>query len=213
MTAGGALRHGAERRGSSGYHPLLPWPVRRGEDSQVPTSGASGHGRARHACAATPGWAACWLALALAACGPLRYVSGVSGDASDAVEEARQAKAETLAPYWWTRAVEYLARARHEAAEADWQAANRFGRLAREAAETAVKEAAAAASDPSRRLLIEPAVAPAKDGEPAQERPAPAKERSPAAPAKDSSLTPARRGGARLAAYADGARAVGAGGR
>lgn len=115
-------------------------------------------------------WAAL-LGLALG-CGPMRYVRGVSGDADDAVEEARRANAETLAPYWWTRATAYLARARHEAAEADWQAATRFGRLAEEAARTAVVEAGKAKDDPSLRPLDEPPVAP------------------PVAPAKESSLSP-----------------------
>lgn len=96
-------------------------------------------------------------------CGPLSYVRGVSGDADDAVEEARRAEAEKLAPYWWTRATAYLARARHEAADADWQAANRFGRLAEEAARKAVEEAAKAKADPSLRPLEEPVVAPAKE--------------------------------------------------
>lgn len=107
----------------------------------------------------------------------MRYVRGVSGDADDAVEEARRANAETLAPYWWTRATAYLARARHEAADADWQAANRFGRLAEEAARKAVEEAGKAKADPSLRPLEEPPVAPPV---------APA-----VAPAKESSLSPA----------------------
>jgi hypothetical protein len=125
---------------------------------------------------------------ASAACGPIRYVSQVTSDASSAVEEARAAKAETLAPYWWTRAVEYLQRARIEAAHADWQAANRFGRLASDAATTAANEAAAAATDPSRRPLIEPAAAPAKSANDDDEEAAPAKPASkPAAPAKPAS--------------------------
>lgn len=127
-------------------------------------------------------FAAALLIAALAVgCGPLRYVSGVTGGASSAVDEARAAKAEELAPYWWTRAVEYLARARHEAAAADWQAANRFGRLAREAAETAVTEANAAAADPDRRPLPQPdeQVAPAKDAR--DEKLAPAREPAPKA--------------------------------
>ena len=125
------------------------------------------------------------LALATAAtgCGPIRYVSGVTGDASAAVDEAREAKAESLAPYWFTRAVEYLQRARYEAAEADWQAANRFGRLALTAAETAITEAAAAAADPDRRPLVDPTLGPTA---PAKDQLAPAKEAAPAAaPAKD----------------------------
>lgn len=117
------------------------------------------------------------LGLGLAAgCGPIRYVGNVTSDASSAVDEAREAKAEELAPYWWTRAVAYLQRARYEAAEADWQAANRFGALAKAAADTAVTEAAAASKDPSRRPLPPPSqdkVAPAKD---AADGVAPAKE-------------------------------------
>jgi Domain of unknown function (DUF4398) len=104
--------------------------------------------------------AALWLN---SGCGPIRYVSGVTGDAAAAVEEARQAGADSLAPYWWTLAVEYLTRARIEAADSDWQAANRFGRLAEQAATTAVSEAAAAAADPGRRPRTAPAVAPAKE--------------------------------------------------
>lgn len=119
------------------------------------------------------------LGAALTGCGPIRYVGGVTSDASSAVDDAREAKAEELAPYWWTRAVEYLQRARYEAAEADWQAANRFGRLAKQAADTAISEAAAAAKDPARRPLPPPSketVAPAKEsGEPGG-RVAPAKE-------------------------------------
>lgn len=104
------------------------------------------------------------LAIGLAlGCGPLSYIRGVTGGADDAVEEARRADAEKLAPYWWTRATAYLARARHEAADADWQAANRFGRLAEEAARKAVEEAAKAKADPSLRPLEEPEVAPAKE--------------------------------------------------
>ena len=120
------------------------------------------------------------LGAALTGCGPIRYVGGVTSDASSAVDDAREAKAEELAPYWWTRAVAYLQRARYEAAEADWQAANRFGRLAKQAADTAISEAAAAAKDPSRRPPpSKETVAPAKErgerGEPGG-RVAPAKE-------------------------------------
>ncbi len=48
--------------------------------------------------------------------------------ASDDVEAARAAQADIHAPYWFTLAVEYLRKAREEAAEADFQAANRLGR-------------------------------------------------------------------------------------
>ena len=129
------------------------------------------------------------LAGALAGCGPIVYGSEVAYHASDAVDAARAAHADQYAPYWWTRATQYLAKAREIAAYADFQGANRFGRLATEAATRALEEAQRAAQDPSRRPLDEaPDAAPAKD--PGDARPAPA------APAKDSpgsGAAPARR--------------------
>lgn len=85
----------------------------------------------------------------LAACGPIAYVSDVTVNADNAVEAARAAQAEKLAPYWWTRATEYLHKARENAARADFQGANRFGRLAQEAAEQAIADA----KDPSKRPI------------------------------------------------------------
>jgi hypothetical protein len=58
------------------------------------------------------------LTVSLVACGPIHYVGGVTRGASAAVDDARAARAEILAPYWWTRAIEYLTRARVEAAPA-----------------------------------------------------------------------------------------------
>jgi len=81
------------------------------------------------------------LTFAGAGCGPIGYVGTVSHRAADAVDAARAAGADTLAPYWWTRATQYLAMAREVAAHADFQGANRFGRLAAEAAEQARAEA------------------------------------------------------------------------
>ncbi len=98
----------------------------------------------------------------LAACGPIAYVGEVTQRASTAVEHARDAQADALAPYWWTRAVEYLHEARELAAHADFQGANRFGRLAAEAADKAVEEASLAVKDPSKRpMTLQPA--PAKE--------------------------------------------------
>ena len=105
----------------------------------------------------------------------MTYVSEVTRKASDAVEAARAVHADKYAPYWWTRATQYLHKAHEVAAHADFQGANRFGRLATEAANKATEEAAIAARDPSRRRLdVPPDVAPAKDLSPA-----------PVAPAKD----------------------------
>jgi hypothetical protein len=102
----------------------------------------------------------------LTACGPVAYVSEVTRHASDAVDEARHAEADKYAPYWWTRATEYLHKARERAAHADFQGANRFGRLASEAAEKAIVEA----KDPSKRP-IDLEKAPAKDKASAKEAP------------------------------------------
>jgi hypothetical protein len=89
------------------------------------------------------------LALALGACGPIQYVNSVTRGASTAVDEARAANAEKLSPYWWTRAIEYLHQARVLAAHSDFQAANRFGRLAQESAKQARDEALAGGAPPS----------------------------------------------------------------
>jgi hypothetical protein len=74
---------------------------------------------------------------AAAACGPIEYVNQVTRKANAEVAAARAVGAEKHAPYHYTLAVEYLQRARREAADADYQAANRFGRKAEEAARTA----------------------------------------------------------------------------
>lgn len=100
----------------------------------------------------------------MGACGPIAYVNEVTRKASDSVDQARAAQADKFAPYYWTRATQYLHQAKVLAAHADFQAANRFGRLANEAAEKAIVEAAAAAKDPSKRPLeLDHQVAPAKD--------------------------------------------------
>ncbi|HUJ57134.1 MAG TPA: DUF4398 domain-containing protein [Kofleriaceae bacterium] len=110
------------------------------------------------------------VAMLAAACGPVAYVQQVTLSADSAVERARQAQAEKYSPYWWTRATQYLHMAREVAAHADYQGANRFGRLATEAAEKAEAEAEIGAKDPTklpyRDLSKDTApakVAPAKD--------------------------------------------------
>ena len=114
------------------------------------------------------------------ACGPIAYVNEVTRRASDSVDAARDAKADKYAPYYWTRATQYLHQARVKAAKSDWEGANRFGRLAAEAGDQAVVEAQIAEKDPSKRPLeLKNEVAPAK-GAP---KVAPAK--GDIAPAKD----------------------------
>lgn len=102
--------------------------------------------------------------LVTSACGPIAYVNEVTRRAASSVEVARAAHADKYAPYWWTRATQYLHQARVKAAYADFQGANRFGRLAAQAAEKATEEAGVAAADPSKRPLEQhdPGV-PAKD--------------------------------------------------
>ena len=122
-----------------------------------------------------PRWVVALLVVvALGACGPIAYVNEVTRRADDALEAARQAEADKYAPYWWTRAKEYLHKARENAAHADFQGANKFGRLAAEAAEHAIADA----KDPSKRP-IDPnkgATKPAAPVAPAKSEIAPAKD-------------------------------------
>jgi hypothetical protein len=143
------------------------------------------------------------LAVSLAACGPVTYIGEVRR-ASDAIDEAKGARAETLAPYWFTRATQYLHKAREVAAHADYQAANRFGRIATESAHKAVDDAHTAEkeaqqlpakAEPAKAepAKAEPAkapakVAPAKDATKDTAKDAPAKK----APAKDPVVAPAK---------------------
>lgn len=105
------------------------------------------------------GWlqAALFAAL-LGGCGPIEYVNQVTREASSQVEAARAVRADKYAPYWYTLAVEYLHKAREEAATADFQAANRFGRRAAEAAAEARTIALREAGEPA---LTPPTPAPA----------------------------------------------------
>ncbi len=83
------------------------------------------------------------------ACGPIGYVSRVTLGASSAVEQAQAAGADKGSPYWYTRAQLFLRQARIEAADADFEAANRFGRLAEEAAKAATAETTANGGTPA----------------------------------------------------------------
>jgi hypothetical protein len=46
------------------------------------------------------------------ACGPIAYINEVTRRASTSVDAAREAKADKYAPYYWTRATQYLHQAR-----------------------------------------------------------------------------------------------------
>ena len=84
----------------------------------------------------------------LVGCGPIEYVNQVTRKADSAVAGAKAVQADKYAPYYYTLAVEYLHKAREEASYADYQAANRFGRAATEAAVKAKELALARANDP-----------------------------------------------------------------
>ncbi len=122
------------------------------------------------------------LVIALAsACGPIAYVHQVTISADDAVEEARAAQAEKYSPYWWTRAINYLHMARVVAAHADYQGANRFGRLATEAALKAKEEGEIGQQNPARLPYIH-----LDEGKDKDSKVAPAKDKADAvAPAKE----------------------------
>lgn len=107
-----------------------------------------------------------WVIVALlSGCGPVAYISQVTFDADNAVAAARASNAAKYSPYWWTRATQYLHMAREVAAHADFQGANRFGRLATEAAVNARAEAeqAAKAGPVPAKIETGSGVAPAKE--------------------------------------------------
>jgi hypothetical protein len=119
----------------------------------------------------------------LTGCGPIAYVNQVTREASTKVDRARELEAAKSSPYWWTRATTYLRMAREVAAHADFQGANRFGRLAAEAADKAIYETENPAKRPRYETQVDdvtPAkgkIAPAKDDdEPDDKGVAPAKE-------------------------------------
>jgi hypothetical protein len=94
------------------------------------------------------------------ACGPVRYLSQVDGNAARAVADAKRADAYRFAPYEYTAAVEYLHKAREEGGHAEYQIAIEYGRrceeLAIRARAIAVDKGAArpgnpAASEPPAR--------------------------------------------------------------
>ena len=110
-------------------------------------------GQKRESCAATI--LATLTAFAIGGCGPIEYVNQVTRKASASVAAARAVDADKYSPYYYTLAVEYLHKARAEAASADFQAANRFGRKAERAAAQAKLEALDRAGQPVEKFLPE----------------------------------------------------------
>jgi hypothetical protein len=72
------------------------------------------------------------LTLGAVGCGPIEYITIITFQASREVAGAKSAKAEQLAPYEYTAAVEYLHKARELGGYARFQQSVEFGRKARE---------------------------------------------------------------------------------
>jgi hypothetical protein len=64
---------------------------------------------------------------ALSACGSADYVAQLDTRAPRAIAQARRSKAERLAPYEYTAALEYLREAREQAARSSYQRALDYG--------------------------------------------------------------------------------------
>jgi hypothetical protein len=97
-------------------------------------------------------------------CGSVLYVNQVTRKASTSVAAAKAAEADVYAPYHYTLAVHYLHKAREEAAAADSQAANRFGRLSYQAGEKARELAVQRAAEPGDTSWKPPPGAPSYEG-------------------------------------------------
>jgi len=77
--------------------------------------------------------------VAATGCGPIEYISTVTFDASQAVQEAKASRAPELAPYEYTAAVEYLHKAREVGGYARYHEAIELGKKARDFGHEAVK--------------------------------------------------------------------------
>lgn len=70
-------------------------------------------------------------------CGPVEYLSQVSGRASSALLQAQRAEADRFAPYELTKATEYYRKALEEGSESSFQIAVEYGKRAEELAQRA----------------------------------------------------------------------------
>jgi hypothetical protein len=92
--------------------------------------------------------------LALSACGPVEYISHITFQAQRAVDQARNANAEQLAPYEWTLAVEHLYKARELGGYARFQEAVAYGKTAVQYGRQA--ESIALGKDPNNAVPVPP---------------------------------------------------------
>lgn len=70
----------------------------------------------------------------MCACGPVEYIGQVSNRAQVALVQAHRVQADKYAPYEYTKAREYLQKAREKAGRASFQAAIEYGRRSEEMA-------------------------------------------------------------------------------
>ena len=77
------------------------------------------------------------LLVSLLGCGPVEYINQVGNRAASAVSAAKLASADRYAPYEFTKAEEYLHKAREEAGHAEYEDAIDYGHKAEELANLA----------------------------------------------------------------------------
>jgi hypothetical protein len=90
-----------------------------------------------------------WFLLLGASCGPIEYITVVTFEASRSVNEASASRANELAPYEYTAAVEYLHKAREVGGYARYHQAIEFGKKARDFGAKATKIAREKAARPA----------------------------------------------------------------
>ncbi len=78
------------------------------------------------------------LAIALAGCGPIQFVSQVTIRAEKSVAEAKLQQADKYAPYEYYGAAAFLEQAKHRAAFGDFQTSYRYGKKSEKMAKKAV---------------------------------------------------------------------------
>ncbi|HWN70949.1 MAG TPA: hypothetical protein VNM90_25075 [Haliangium sp.] len=119
--------------------------------------------RARLFVSSLLGMVCLWL-VGATGCGSVLYVNQVTRKASASVAAAKAAEADVYAPYHYTLAVYYLHKAREEAAAADFQAANHFGRMSHQAGEKARELAVQRSAEPGDTSWKPPPGAPGYEG-------------------------------------------------
>ena len=79
------------------------------------------------------------LVATLTGCGPVTYVTEVTRNAARLIDEARNARADKLAPYEYTAALEYLAKAREVGGLARFSEATAYARKSQALSQRAIE--------------------------------------------------------------------------